>query len=157
MASVRSVVEELGYADVWTLANSGNVAFDATGSRGAIERKIGGALESELGFEVTTFVRTAAELRSILDLQPFTLTAGDTYFVTFLAQRATAAQSKALEAMSDDFDTLVVRGRDVHWRMRGRSTDTHLTKKRWEDVIGQRTSTSRNTTLLARLVAKLDG
>lgn len=156
MATVRAVVEGLGYDDVWTLANSGNVVFDAAGSRVAIERKIGDALKAELGFEVTTFVRSVKELRRTITLRPFDVGTGDTYFVTFLAKPATAKQGKALEAMSDDFDTLVVRGRDVHWLMHGRSTETHITSKRWASVIGQHMSTSRNTTMLEKLLARID-
>jgi hypothetical protein len=49
-----------------------------------------------------------------------------------------------------------VRGRDVHWLMHGRSTDTHITSRRWESVIGRHTSTSRNTTILEKLLAKID-
>ncbi len=156
MAKVRAVVEGLGFDDVWTLANSGNVVFDAAGSRSAIERKVGDGLEAELGFEVTTFVRSVKELRTAIALRPFDVRPGDTYFITFLAKPATSKQAKALETMSDDFDTLAVRGRDVHWLMHGRSTDTHITTKRWESVIGRHTSTSRNTTLLKRLLARID-
>lgn len=156
MGRLVSVLEDLGYDDVWTVANSGNVVFDATGSRGAIEQAIGGALESTFGFEVTTFVRSVAELRRVLAAQPFDVGADDTYFVTFLASPATAAQRTALEAMGDDFDTLLVRGRDVHWLMHGKSTDTHVTSAMWESAIGRHTSTSRNTTMLATILAKVD-
>jgi uncharacterized protein (DUF1697 family) len=156
MATVKAAVAGLGYDDVWTLANSGNVVFDASGSRAAIERNVGDALGAELGFEVTIFVRSVNELRTTIALRPFDVGTGDTYFVTFLAKPATAKQGKALEAMSDDFDTLVVRGRDVHWLMHGRSTDSHITSKRWESVIGRHTSTSRNTTILEKLLAKID-
>ena len=137
MATVKAVVEGLGHDNVWTLANSGNVVFDAAGSRAAIERKVGEALEAEFGFEVTTFVRSVRELRTTIAQRPFVVGSGDTYFVTFLAKPATAKQGQALEAMSDDFDTLVVRGRDVHWLMHGKSTDTHITSRRWESVFSR--------------------
>ena len=61
MAKLVEVCESLGYEDVWTHANSGNVVFDATGSRLAIERAMTGALEAAFGFEVTTFLRSAAD------------------------------------------------------------------------------------------------
>jgi len=44
----------------------------------------------------------------------------------------------------------------VHWRMRGRSTDTKLKKKDWK-VVGELGSTSRNTTMLRKLASKLGG
>ena len=154
MARLVDVCEGLGYDDVWTYANSGNAVFDAAGSRANIERAMEGALESAMGFEVTTFVRTAAELKKAMSRDPFELTAGDTYFITFLKGPPTAAVRRALEAASNDFDMLVVDGRDVHWRMHGKSTDTHLTGKTW-NVVGAHNSTSRNTNLLGKLLAKI--
>ncbi|HEX4983778.1 MAG TPA: DUF1697 domain-containing protein [Ilumatobacteraceae bacterium] len=139
----------------WTHANSGNAVFDAVGSRTTLEQAMEKALESAMGFEVTTFVRSAAELKKAVRLDPFEVAAGETYFITFLKTAPSAATRKALEAASNDFDTLIVAGRDVHWRMRGKSTDTKLTSKTWK-LVGAHHSTSRNVNLLRRLVAKLD-
>jgi uncharacterized protein (DUF1697 family) len=156
MARLAEVVTDLGYRNVWTHINSGNVVFDATGGRDALEHKLETAFEAEFGFEVTTFVRTDAELRGALALKPFPMRAGDTYFVTFLKSAASKAQKAELEALSGEFDTLVVKGRDVHWRMRGKSTDTKLATKAWDDIVGRHRSTSRNTTMLRKLIDKID-
>jgi uncharacterized protein (DUF1697 family) len=130
--------------------------FEATGSRASIERAMEQALAAAMGFEVTTFVRSATELKRAVRLKPFKLAAGDTYFITFLKSPPSAATVRSLEAASNDFDTLEVHGRDVHWRMRGKSTDTKLAKQTWKQV-GERGSTSRNINLLQNLAAKLDG
>jgi uncharacterized protein (DUF1697 family) len=156
MSRLAELVGDLGYADVWTYINSGNVVFEATGSRAALESSIERALEDELGFEVTTFVRSAAELRRILAVEPFTVADGDTYFVTFLKAVPSDEIAAQLEAASNDFDTLRVLGREVHWRMRGRSTDTTLKKRTW-NLVGPLGSTSRNITMLRKLMAKVDG
>jgi len=155
-ARLVELFEELGFTDVWTHINSGNVVFDASGRRGDLEKAIGQAIEDDVGFEVTTFVRTAAELRRALDLDPFDVAAGDTYFVTFLLAPPTADEAKAIETLSNEFDTIEVHGRDVHWLMHGKSTDSQLKKSQWEKVLGPNSSTSRNTTMLRKLVAKLD-
>jgi uncharacterized protein (DUF1697 family) len=157
MPRLVAVCEGLGYADVWTWINSGNAVFDASGSRAAVERAMERALEDEFGFECTTFVRTPAELRKSLDATPFPVDDGDTHFVTFLKKAPTAAQRKALEGLSGDFDTLVVVGPDVHWRMRGRSIQSALKGKDWERILGPLSSTSRNVTMLRKLVAKAEG
>jgi uncharacterized protein (DUF1697 family) len=156
MTRLVEIFAELGYAGAWTHVNSGNVVFEAAGARGAVERRIETRLEADLGFEVTTFVRTATELHRILADAPFTVAAGDTYFVTFLKDALSSAQREALEAESNDFDTLVVRGRDVHWRMHGRSTETRVGGRRWAAIVGDKRSTSRNTTMLRKLVDKID-
>jgi uncharacterized protein (DUF1697 family) len=155
MRRAAEVAAGLGYEHVWTHANSGNVIFEATGSRAAIERAMGEALASTFGFEVTTFVRSAAELHEALEVRPFEVTTGDTYFITFLKDPPSASTKRALEAASNDVDTLVVVGRDVHWLMHGKSTDTTVPKKTW-DLVGARASTSRNTNLLGKLAAKIE-
>jgi uncharacterized protein (DUF1697 family) len=155
-AQLIQTVAKLGYSDVWTYINSGNVVFDASGSRVALEQKLGAAFEKALGFECTTFVRTAPELRKVVATSPFKVASGDTHLVTFLKDAPAAAKRKALEALSNDFDTLVVNGRDVHWRMHGRSTDTRIKTKQWDDIVGHHRSTSRNIKMLGKLVERLD-
>ena len=86
MSRLVEVFGGLGYEGAWTHINSGNVVFEATGGRAALERTIEGALESTFGFEVTTFVRTATELDKAVHVDPFTLADGDTYFITFLKE-----------------------------------------------------------------------
>ena len=150
------IAADLGHDDPWTYINSGNLVFTGAGRREALERSFASALEEAFGFEVTTFVRTVTELRKALALEPFERTAGDTYFVTFLKTAPTKRERSELEGLSGKFDTLVVAGRDVHWHMRGKSTDTKVPSKAWERAIGHHTSTSRNTTMLRKLVAKID-
>jgi uncharacterized protein (DUF1697 family) len=154
MAKLKEVVEGLGYADVFTYINSGNVAFTTTGTRDAIEAKIERALEPAFGFEVETFVRTAAELRHIAEATPFPVPSGHTHMVTFFRDRATTAQAKALEDLSNGTDLLVVDGRDVHWRIKGTVMTSLLKPKDWAGT-GIGPSTSRNTNALRKLVAKL--
>lgn len=156
MATLVEFVEALGYDQVSTHINSGNVVFDATGRREAIERTMENSFEKAFGFEVTTFVRTAAELRKAIAAEPFSVGSGDTYFLTFLKAAPTAEQRRALEELTNDFDTLVVEGRDVHWRMHGQSTDTQLKTNDWDRIIGRKQSTSRNTTMLRKLHAKIN-
>lgn len=156
MSRLVELAGELGHRNVWTFVNSGNVVFDASGARVELEQALEGAFESDFGFEVTTFVRTAAELRRALALQPFEVAPGDTYFVTFLKDVLPKAGAAALEALSNDFDRIVVQGRDVHWHMRGTSLDTTLKTKAWADVVGHRRSTSRNVNMLRRLVGKIE-
>jgi uncharacterized protein (DUF1697 family) len=155
MRRLVAVLERLGYENVWTFVNSGNAVFDGAGTRAAVERTIEHALHDEFGFEIETFVRTAAELRRIVADTPFRMVPGDTHFVTFLEQPLKPDAQRALEALSNDYDTLVVRGRDVHWRMHGLSSASTLRKKDWK--IAGDASTSRNMNMLRRLVAKLDG
>lgn len=156
MNRLVAVCEGLGYDDVWSYVNSGNVVFGTTGARASVEAAMEQALEAEFGFECTTFVRTAKQLRGVIEAQPFALASGETHFVTFVKQAPSASDAKRLEGRSNDFDTLVVHGSDVHWHMRGKSTDSRLARRDWEKILGPLSSTSRNVTMLTKLMGKID-
>lgn len=154
MADLADVCTAAGCVDVQTFANSGNVIFEGNGSRSKLEQHLATAFEAAFGFEVTTFVRSARELVHAVNLRPFDVAGTDTYFVTFLASVPSASTVRELEASSNEFDTLVVDGRDVHWRMHGRSTETTITQATWSRLVGRHASTSRNITLLAKVASK---
>ena len=156
MARVVEIFEDAGFAGAWTYGNTGNVVFEATGPRADLERTLEHSLERTFGFEVTTFVRTASELRQAVAAKPFAVSPGDTYFLTFLKSTLTAAKRRELEGLTNDFDTLVVAGRTVHWLMHGKSTATQVRTQHWEHVVGRHQSTSRNMSLLRHLVRKIE-
>jgi uncharacterized protein (DUF1697 family) len=71
MADLRAVVEELGYRDVRTLLNSGNVVFTVPGtSRVAAAPRIEAAVAKRLGVSSRVTVITAEELAIAIDENP---------------------------------------------------------------------------------------
>ncbi len=157
MATCTAALEELGYDDVDSWVNSGNLLFNANKGRAVDhEASIRKRLEEEYGFEITTFVRTAKQVRALATDQPFgPIADGHTHFALLPLTRLTAAEKKSVEAMSNDHDECVVVGGDVHWLIRSKSTDTTLGPKQWRDALPGNPTTARNTTMLAKLVAKL--
>ena len=155
MATLKALAEGLGYAEVWTYLNSGNLVFSARGRRADLEQQLEARFEAEFGFVVETFVRTAAELRAVGAAEPFPMPTGHTPMVTFFRSLATPAQQAALEGLSNDIDSLVVVGREVHWRIRGTVMTSRLKPRDWAST-GIGPSTSRSMTGLGRLITKLD-
>jgi uncharacterized protein (DUF1697 family) len=155
MATLKAVTEDLGYTDVWTYINSGNVVFSASGKRADLEGRLEDRFEAEFGFVVETFVRTAAELRSVGAAKPFPMPDGHTHMVTFFRDVAPPTQVAALEGLSNGVDLLVVAGREVHWRIKGTVMTSELKPKDWAGT-GIGPSTSRNLNGLRKLIAKLD-
>jgi uncharacterized protein (DUF1697 family) len=152
MATARGVVSDLGLNDVSSYVNSGNLLFSATGKASEHETAIRSALEREFGFELTTFVRTAAQVRALLDEHPFgELASGHTHFALLPLTTLAAREKRAVEAMSNDRDEVLVRGRDVHWLIRAKSTETTLGPKRWLDALPDNPTTARNMTMLTKL------
>ena len=156
MPAVQKALEELGFDRVGSYANSGNLLFSATGNAVEHEVAIRQALEDVFGFELTTFVRTARQVKDLATARPFGVIAtGHTHFALLPLHRLTAAEKKAVEALSNDHDQVVVRGRDVHWLIRSRSPETTLGPRRWKQALADNPTTARNTTMLRRLVERL--
>jgi uncharacterized protein (DUF1697 family) len=156
MATARNVLEELGFDQIGSYANSGNLLFSAGGSASDHEAGIRSALEDVFGFEITTFVRTARQVRALATEKPFgVVAAGHTHFALLPLTRLTASEKKAVEALSNDHDEVVVRGRDVHWLIRSRSPETTLGSRQWRQALPHNPTTARNTTMLERLATRL--
>jgi len=149
MERLRSVFEDLRLRDVSTVINSGNVVF-TSGAKDtyALERRIERALATELGYDVDTFVRSAAEVAAIARRKDFAdAAAGDLVQIGFLGTKPSVAVRRAIEALATEKDELVVRGREVHWHVRGRTIDSLVRPKALGDALGGPTTMRSRTTV----------
>ena len=72
MADLRALLEDLGYTDVVTLLNSGNVVFKAgKGVPKKLAADISAAIATHLGIEVPVIVVSTKELALIVGENPF--------------------------------------------------------------------------------------
>lgn len=105
---LRAVHEQLGFTDVRTVITTGNVVF-ATARRpvDALASKIERAIEQQLGFTSATFVRTAAQIRELVNRDPFGAAQcaqdGTTCNVTFVERRVSIDR-----ALTEDPDVVFV-------------------------------------------------
>ncbi|ETK31626.1 DUF1697 domain-containing protein [Microbispora sp. ATCC PTA-5024] len=84
MADLKAVLERLGYGGVRTHLRSGNVLFTADGDPGpaaAIER----GLADDLGLRIAVIVRTAEELRGVVERNPMEVRDPARFAVVFLS------------------------------------------------------------------------
>jgi uncharacterized protein (DUF1697 family) len=78
MADLRALVASLGYGDVRTLLNSGNVVFTAPGvAKSDAASQIEKSLATRLGVSARVIVLTAAELAAIVEGNPLLEIASD--------------------------------------------------------------------------------
>jgi uncharacterized protein (DUF1697 family) len=156
MAECVHALQALGYEDVASYVNSGNLLFSAGGKPAEHEERIRATLEAVYGFEVTTFVRTAAQVRAAATRKPFgAIAAGHTHFALLPLTRLTPKEKQAAEALTNEHDTVIVVGRDIHWLIRSKSTETTLEAKHWKQALPANPTTARNTTMLAKLIERL--
>lgn len=72
MSDLHDLLDALGYRDVKTLLQSGNVVFSARKASGSdVELSLERGAAKNLGLITDFFVRTAAEWRAIVDGNPF--------------------------------------------------------------------------------------
>ena len=86
--TLHEIFSSLGFENVSTYKQSGNVIFDAnTADPEAIKAKVEGNLRDVLGFDVAAFVYTIPQLKKMIDFEPFKghEKEGASFLVTFLA------------------------------------------------------------------------
>ena len=118
MAALRELFEALGYTNVKTYVQSGNVVFDARNdSAKSAAKRIEAKILSALGHEVPVIIRTANEMRDVLAANPFVKQKGiDTQrlHITFLPKAPTQDGVKVLESRDAGPDRFAVIGREVY-------------------------------------------
>lgn len=77
MAELRTLCGELGWEDVETYIQSGNIVFTAPGEAGALEETLEKAIEERFGLDVPAMVRTAAQWAAYAAANPFPKAAED--------------------------------------------------------------------------------
>ena len=71
MAELRPLCGELGWTEVETYIQSGNVVFTAAGKPEALEAALEKAIEDRFGFRSDVMVRSAAQWRKVIEANPF--------------------------------------------------------------------------------------
>lgn len=77
MAELRALCGELGWEEVETYIQSGNLVFRASGKAEAHEKKLEEAIEGRFGLDVPVIVRTAAQWAALVAANPFPKVAED--------------------------------------------------------------------------------
>lgn len=84
MADLQALCSELGLGNVRTYIQSGNVVFESERPEAALKRMLEAAITKRLGRAVQVLIRTAAELKAILEANPFPDAQADQVGVIFL-------------------------------------------------------------------------
>ncbi len=147
MSDLRELMSSLGFEQVSTYVQSGNVVFNGTGAPKAVARAIEERITAELGLDVPVIVRSKRQLESIIEGTPFAHLDVDpkTRHVTFLAQGPARRAVEQLAALTGKFgtDRFEVRGSEVFLYCPGGYGETKLNNAYLERRLGV-TATTRN-------------
>ena len=152
-----AVFEGLGCTEVSTFRASGNVVFDADPEpEGELAARIEAALEKALGYEATTFLRSAAEIAAIAAAEPFEGAALERskgkLQVAMLTSRPAAEAREAVLAHATDNDRLALGARELYWLPAAGTQDSELDWKAIGSAVG--TTTVRTMGTVEQIAAK---
>ncbi len=100
MADLKALIEALGFKDVKTLLQSGNVVFHASEEAEAdLEALLETETERRLGLKTSYLVRDAKQWRAIIDANPFPKEAQAEPSRTLVTVGRTAMPAEALDAV----------------------------------------------------------
>jgi uncharacterized protein (DUF1697 family) len=153
MDRLRALVASAGFDEVVTYVQSGNLILTGRGSPRAVGRVIEERMAADLGWSVPVIVRSKAQLRAVLAVNPFARRHVDpkTLHVTFLAGDPAPGAAEALTGRSGD-DRLTVIGHEAYLHCPGGYGRTKLNNTFLERRLGC-PATTRNWRTVTALAA----
>ncbi len=151
MSDLRALLESLGYRDVGTYLQSGNAVFTAArGKAKELERRIASAIDAELGLDVKVLVRTATELTTVIDENPFATRRADPKQLHVVFLSAAPASNKIASVDRDRLapDQFEPGSRVLYLRLVNGIAGSRMPD--WERALGL-TATTRNWNTVTRL------
>lgn len=104
MAELKVMFETMGYKNVRTYIQSGNVAFESANTKNeTLAKKIETGLEKSLGYTVSVIVRTKEEIEKVINGYPFSKVKNHENFksdVAFLSAEPGSGSVKELESLN---------------------------------------------------------
>ena len=156
MEAFRATFATLGFHQVKTYVQSGNVVFEAATTppaklAGQIERQI----LADFSFEVPVLVKTATELAQVAGGNPLAKTPGidaARLHVTFLSDRAPAGATSKLQPLAAASEQFQVLGREIYLYFPEGYGNTKLSNQAIEKKLGVK-ATTRNWKTVNALLA----
>jgi uncharacterized protein (DUF1697 family) len=145
MADLKTLYEELGFTNVVTYIQSGNVVFENPQNIN-MEQAIGQKIFEKYAFEVPIIIRTLDELASLIDKNPFLKEENiqiDKLHVTFLADLPQAILLDKMQTLNYALDRFTVLEKEAYLYCPDGYGNTKLTNSFFESKL-KVTATTRN-------------
>lgn len=156
MDQLLQAYEELGFVDVATYIQSGNVVFKSCAKTSEdLAKEIEEMLRRRFSMSVAVIVRTAEEIGKVARSNPFLKESGidpGTLHVTFLSHAPQKAALKGLDALAAGADRFHCCGREIFLHCPNRFAETKLSINTFEKVLSVG-ATTRNWNTVNKLWA----
>ena len=119
MDDLRSIYESLGFHNVITYIQSGNVIFECQNTdKTELKEKIEKSIEEKFEFQVPVEIRTERELENILNNSPFgpidLANEGTKYLVTFLSAIPSKSKVSEIQQFVAAPEKLIINSQEVY-------------------------------------------
>ena len=157
MEHLRKLFKSLDLSNVETFIASGNVIFESKSKDSrSLEKKIEKHLQEALGYEVTAFIRTNAELAEIANYKPFRqsdLDVAVAFNIAFLTDSLGDQSKQKLMALRTEIDDFHVNGREIYWLCQKKQSESTFSNAVLEKALGIK-STLRGVSTVRKMVEK---
>ena len=157
MPALRDLLTELGYEDVRTYLQSGNVVLTSPKAPARLAKELEQAIADELGVTPRVVVRTRTELAAVVRRDPFGSVATDPkrYQVTFLSAKPRAAVVRELSSADFAPERVEISGREIYaWHPNGLQR-SKLARALTDERLGV-VATARNWNTVTKLLELAD-
>jgi uncharacterized protein (DUF1697 family) len=151
MRALRAMAEDLGYTDVATYINSGNLIISSPKKAATVEREIVKAIKDTFGRPIDIAVRTPAQLKKLLAENPYPDGNPSQVTVAFLTKAPAADAKQKVAAVAKDYEPFTFSGEQVYVYYSQGIGKSKLAEK-FSAIIGV-SSTVRNIRTLEKVLA----
>ena len=157
MAELRKELTKMGFSNVITLLNSGNVIFESkTANEESLEQAMGEQLEKVFGFQIPVLIRNAEDITELINSNPFKnveVTKDIRLYISFLNENMSIDISLPWSTEEGSFKILEIMNRTVISVVDLTNTKTTKSMAILERFFGKNITT-RNWNTLKRVADK---
>lgn len=150
MTDLKSLCENLGWENVETYIQSGNLIFNSNEQNSELEKSLEIAITEKYGFDVPVIVRSSKELQTSIDKNPFFDGDADIdqLHLTFLKEKPTKENEEKTLTYNYEPDKFKIDGKDVFIFCTGKYHQSKLTNNFFEKKLNTGATTRNWKTVL---------
>lgn len=117
MEALRKSMSDMGFKDVSTYIQSGNILFNSADAAAVLERKISERIRQDFGFEVSVIVLEPSELEIAVAENPFferTTEDSTQPYIGYLSEAPAPENIEVLQAMDFNKDEFRIIGKRIY-------------------------------------------
>lgn len=155
MPALRTMAEDLGYTEVATFINSGNLIVSSPKKAATVEHEISKAIKDTFGRSIDVTIRTPAQLKKVLAENPYPDGNPSQVTVAFLTKAPAKDAKDRVAAVAKAHEPFAFAGQEVYVNYSQGIGKSKLAEK-FSDIIGV-SSTVRNIRTVERVLELCGG